>query len=389
MNYFKLTDFSLKNKRVIVRVGYDVPLKNGKVLDNARIKESVKTITYLQKQNAKIILIAHAGRPGGKPSKKCSLEPVAEELSRILKKEVIFINNCIGPKVTRAIKHLKPKQIILLENLRFHKEERNNDKRFAKQLASHANYYINEAFSNAHRKHASVDAITNYLPSAAGFQFINELNELSKILKPKQPFICVLGGKKVKDKIKTVESLAKKARKLLIGGALASAFIKAQGHEIGNSIVDAVDKAENILKRYHNKIILPEDVVIKIGNGSKNVPTKNVPKNAVIMDIGTKTITTYKKEINMAKTIFWNGPMGVFEQISFAKGTKTIAKYIAKNSATTIVGGGDSGKAVHDLNLQDSFTYVTTGGGAALELLAGTKLPAIEALETSYYKFRL
>ncbi len=390
--YFSLADFDFRNKRVLVRTGYDVPLEDGKVKDTTRIVANMPTIDYLIKKNAKVILISHLGRPGGKADPKFSLRPVFEELKRLMKMSegIYFLTDCVGKDIKPFIDKIKPGEIVLLENLRFHKEEEENGDKFAAALASCADYYIDDAFGAAHRAHASIDAITNYLPSGIGLLMERETVELAKILRPKKPFICILGGLKVADKIKTIKHLAENADKMLIGGALGNTFLKAKGINIGKSRIDAVEIAEDILKRYHQKIILPEDVMVSVSETKalRIAPIEDIKENEMIMDIGPKTQERFKKELENAETIFWNGPLGVCELPEFARGTETIAEFLSKLHSTRIIGGGDSVDAVAHFKLEKNFTYISTGGGAALEFLEGNKLPAIAALERSYERFK-
>lgn len=392
--YFSLADLDVKNRYIIVRVDFNVPIENGKVKDVTRISGALPTISHLLKNNAMVILISHLGRPEGKVDPKFSLKPVLDELKKQLNKEkgIYFLNDCIGSDVQTFIDRMVPGELVLLENLRFYKQEEADDAVFASSLAELADCYVNDAFGASHRAHASIVAITNYLPSAAGLLLERELNELSKILSPKKPFVCLLGGLKISDKIKTIEQLAQKADKILIGGAMAAAFLKAKGLEIGTSKVDAVDVAEKILKRYHEKILLPTDVTVaeKFDKDAKvkTVSADAVPHDWMIVDIGPKTRTLFKQELKEASTIFWNGPSGVYEFPRFAEGTKDIALYLSKLKTTRVVGGGDTTDVVTHLNLQNTFTHVSTGGGAALEFLEGKKLPAIVALERSYLKFK-
>jgi len=369
--YFTITDLSVDNKYVIVRVDYNI-VKGGKVIDNTRIKATLETINHLLKNNAMIILMSHLGRPKGFDP-KISLKPVIPELKKLIKKEngVYFLSDCVGTDTENFIDRMIPGEIVLLENLRFYKEEKDNDPVFAQSLANLADYYVNDAFGACHRAHASVDAVTNYLPSASGFLVEKEIKALSTILKPKKPFIAVLGGAKISDKIETIEALAAKSIKVIIGGAMANAFLKAKGLSIGTSKTDAVEIAEKILKRYHEKIVLPVDVVIanKFDKDAKTktVSVNRVPKEWMILDIGPETIELFKKELKEAKTIFWNGPLGVFEFPKFSKGTEQIAMFIANKKAIKVVGGGDTGEVIAKLKLHKKFTHVSAGGGAALE----------------------
>ncbi len=388
--YATVEDLDVTNKRVLVRTGYDVPIEHGKVQDTTRIRTNMPTIEYLLKKNAKVIIITHLGRPGGKITQEFSLKLIVEELKKYLPKgtKAVFLDECIGEKITQHIAQMRPGDVVMLENLRFHKEEEENNPTFAQALAKHADYYVDDAFGAAHRAHASIDAITRFLPSASGMLMEKEIGELSKILKPQRPFICVMGGLKVSDKIKTIKHLAHLADKLLIGGAIANSFLKAAGRKIGKSKTDAVEIAEELLKQDHMKIVLPNDVVVL--NDENRPETKQVDQiceNDMIMDIGPKTRQMFKEEIRKARTLFWNGPLGVCERPEFASGTEEIAQYAAGLSSTRIVGGGDRVSEIMHLNIQEKFTYISTGGGAALEFLEGKGLPAITALERSYQQF--
>ncbi|MBR9692182.1 phosphoglycerate kinase [Candidatus Woesearchaeota archaeon] len=385
----RLKSLKLKNKRVLVRVDFNVPLdKRGNITDDKRIKASLPTIRYiLAKKPKQLILMSHLGRPKGKPNPKLKMNPVAKRLQKLLKKKVTKLDNCIDIKIPKD-------KIILLENLRFHKEEKKNNKVFAKKLASYADIYINDAFGTSHRAHASVEAITNYLPSAAGFLLQKEIEIMGKALKsPKKPFIAIMGGVKVSDKINAINNLLKKVDALLIGGAMMFTFYKASGIETGKSLVekDKLKLAKSLLKKSKKKLMLPTDTLAasKFDKKARTkiVPINSIPKNMLGVDIGPETIAIYKEIISKAKTIIWNGPMGVFEIKKFAKGTDEIAKALAKNKkAVTIVGGGDTAAAIEKLKLEKKLTHVSTGGGASLEFLEGKKLPAIKALEQNYKK---
>jgi len=360
-----LKEANVRNKRVLVRVDFDVPLKNGRIVDDSRIRAALPTINFLRKKKAKIILMSHLGRPGGKFSKNLTLKPVAKKLSTLLRKKVLFADG----------RELKPGDILLLENLRFHKGEESNNKLFAKRLAAMADIYVNDAFATAHRSHASIEAITKFLPSYAGFLLQKEIKVLTTLLKkPKRPFIAIIGGVKISTKIATIENLLKKVDAILIGSAMACDFLKATGHSIGKSKVNAKDVklAKTLLKKAKEKIILPTDLV----TNSKVVPALKIPKNEIVFDIGPETQAIYSEIIKKAKTIFWNGPMGLFEITKFSKGTQSIARAVSESKATSIIGGGDTIEAAKKLK----FTHISTGGGASLTLLSGKKLPAVKAL---------
>lgn len=384
--YFRLNDFELRNKRVIVRVDFNVPLdKSGKITDDTRILESLPTIKYILKQSPKqLILMSHLGRPDGKVVGSMSLRPVADRLAKMLRDKVHLTKDCVLP--------VPKDKIVLLENLRFHKEEEANDVGFAKKLASFADIYVNDAFGTAHRGHASNDAITTFLPGCVGFLMEKEITNLSKALNPERPYVTIMGGAKG-DKLLLLEQLAGKADKILFGGVLANTILLAAGKNIGASIYDDTTRqfATKILREDSGKIVMPVDVVaaekFKEGAEHKIVDVDSVPEHWLILDIGPKTIELYKREMAKAKTVTWNGPVGVFEFKSFANGTKEIASFLAKSKITTIIGGGDSAAAVVKFGLKERMTHVSTGGGASLEFLGGKKLPAISALEANCLQF--
>ncbi len=368
-------------KRVLVRVGFDVPLKNGKVADDRRLKAALPTINLLRKKKAKIILISHLGRPNGVVVEDLRLAPVAKSLSKLLKYPVLYEPDCIGSDVEERAREMHDGDVLLLENLRFYPEEEANDNGFAQKLSAVADLYVNDAFSVSHRAHASVSAITQFLPSYAGISLESEVKMLSSLLKnPKRPFIAIMGGAKVSDKIGVIESLLKKVDSILLGGAMMFTFYKALGYEIGKSRFepDKVALARSLLKKGRKKIILPIDVVL---DSRKAVSAHKMPKSAVGLDIGPETQIIYAEIIREGKTIFWNGPMGMFEKKPFDKGTMAVAKAMAKSKGVTVVGGGDSVAAVEKAKLPDKFTHVSTGGGAALEFLEGKKLPGLAALD--------
>ena len=394
MKFFSLKDFYLKNKKVIVRVDFNVPLnEKGLILNDRRIKESLPTLKYLIKNKARIILMSHLGRPKGKIIPKLKMNKVAERLGKLLNKKIIKTNDTIGAGIEKITNNLKSGQIMLLENLRFYKKEEKDDENFAEELASLADLYVNDAFGACHRAHASVHAITKYIPSSAGLLLEKEIKALSSLLeKPKKPFAVVLGGAKVSDKIGVITNLLKKADKILIGGAMIFTFLKAKGINIGNSKVedDQLRLARKLLK--NKKIILPTDCVIadKFDKDakSKTVAVEQIKDSWFGLDIGPETINNFKKIIKQAKTIFWNGPPGVFEFKKFSKGTNEIAKAVASSRAVTAIGGGESIEVLDKLKLSHKITHISTGGGAALEFLEGKKLPAIKALEASYSRFK-
>ncbi len=386
----KLTiqDLDLKGKRVFVRVDFNVPIKGSKVTDDLRIREALPTIRYGMDQGAILILASHLGRPKGKPKPEFSLAPVAERLSELLGRKVLFAADCVGPEVEKAVSSAKPGDVILLENLRFHPEEEANDPGFAKQLAMLTPVYVNDAFGSAHRAHASTEGITHFVQqAAAGFLMEKELRYLGGALEsPQRPFIAILGGAKISDKIEVIENLLGKVDRLLIGGAMTFTFLKSQGKEIGKSLCeeDKLDLARELLARAQSRISLPSDAVaarsIDDEASAHVVPTDAIPGGEMGLDIGPKTTAEYSGFIRPAKTIVWNGPMGVFEKDTFASGTISIAKAIADSQAVSIIGGGDSAAAVAKAGVAERITHISTGGGASLEFLAGQTLPGVAAL---------
>jgi len=386
----KLTiqDLDLKGKRVFVRVDFNVPIKGSKVTDDLRIREALPTIRYGMDHGAILILASHLGRPKGKSKPEFSLAPVAERLSELLGKKVLFAADCIGPEVEKAVSSAKPGDVILLENLRFHPEEEANDPGFAKQLAMLAPIYVNDAFGSAHRAHASTEGITHFVQqAAAGFLMGKELRYLGGALEsPQRPFIAILGGAKISDKIEVIENLLGKVDRLLIGGAMTFTFLKSQGKDIGKSLCeeDKLDLARELLARAQSRISLPSDAVaarsIDDEASAHVVPSGAIPGGEMGLDIGPKTTAEYSGFIRPAKTIVWNGPMGVFEKDAFASGTMSIAKAVADSGAVSIIGGGDSAAAVAKAGVAERITHISTGGGASLEFLAGQTLPGVAAL---------
>src|SRR5574342_746777 len=368
-------------KRVLVRVGFDVPLKNGKVADDKRLKASLPTINFLRSKKAKVVLISHLGRPNGQVIDELRLAPVAKALSKLLKYPVMYEPDCIGSDVEEKVREMHDGDVLLLENLRFYPEEEANDKGFAQKLAAAADIYVNDAFSVSHRAHASVSAIAEFLPSYAGLSLENEVKMLSSLLKnPKRPFIAIMGGAKVSDKIGVIESLLSKVDSILVGGAMMFTFYKTLGYEVGKSKCesDKVALAKVLLKKGKKKIVLPIDVVL---DSKKVASVRKIPKSAAGLDIGPETQAIYAEIIRESKTVFWNGPMGMFEKKPFDKGTVSIAKAMAKCKGVTVVGGGDSVAAIEKAKLSNKFTFVSTGGGASLEFLEGKKLPGLTALD--------
>lgn len=380
-------DIDVAGKRVLVRCDFNVPLKEGKITDERRIVESLPTIQFLVEKGAKVILCSHLGRPEGAPDPAYSLAPVADRLTVLLQQKVDLVPDCVGPGVESRCSSLSAGQVLLLENVRFHKEETDNDPSFAQQLARLAEVYVNDAFGTAHRAHASTEGVAHFLPAVAGFLIEKELQYLGRALAhPERPFVAILGGAKVADKIKVIDSLLPKVDKLIIGGGMAFTFVKAQGHEIGKSLLDAgsVDYCCDLLTKNNDKILLPVDVVAtdEIKDGA-NVSVASIDQMAAAdigADIGPRTQELFASTIREAKTVVWNGPMGVFEIPAFAGGTRAVAQAMAESGAVTIVGGGDSAAAVEHLGLADQMSHVSTGGGASLEFLEGRTLPGIAAL---------
>ncbi len=382
----------LKNKRVFIRADFNVPLdENGNITDDGRIRSTLPTINYALDAGAKVILASHLGRPKGKPDPKYSLAPVALRLNRLLNKEVRFAKDCIGPDVEHMVAGMRPGDVLLLENLRFHPEEEKNDEAFSKALASFTDVYVNDAFGTAHRAHASTFGITKHVKqSVAGFLMKKEIEYLQKtVANPVRPFVAILGGAKVSGKIGVIENLQNKVDKIIVGGAMAFTFIKARGYEVGNSLVedDMLDMAQRLRKGVRDKGVkfyLPVDFVVaentNDGAETKIVTSQEIPKGWVGLDIGPATTRLFSEALQDAKTIIWNGPMGLFEKDAYSRGTFAIARAVADAYATTIVGGGDTDVAVHKAGVSDSITFISTGGGASLELLEGKELPGLAAL---------
>ena len=385
-------DVDVRSKRVLVRVDYNVPLDaNGNVSDDKRITASLPTINYLLEQGARIILCSHLGRPKGEVKKEFSLAPVAKRLKELLPGvNIYFASDCIGEEAERKAAALKDGEILLLENLRFHKEEEKNDPEFAKKLASLAEIYVNDAFGTVHRAHASTAGVAAYLPAVAGFLIGKELSMMGGALEnPERPFVAILGGAKVADKIGVITNLLNKCDTLLIGGGMAYTFFKAMGYEIGDSLLDAesIDLAKQLMetaKEKGVKLLLPVDTVVAkafAADAEHMIVSANaIPAGWQGLDIGEKTRELFAAEIKNAKTVIWNGPMGVFEFPEFAKGTEAVAKACAECGGTTIIGGGDSASAVKKLGYADKMTHISTGGGASLEFLEGKVLPGVAAL---------
>jgi phosphoglycerate kinase len=383
-----ITDIDVKGKRVLARVDFNVPIKDGKVEDDTRIVAALPTIKYLLDHGAAVILCSHLGRPKEGPDPKYSMRPTAEHLSKLLGKPVAFSDECVGPVAEAAAKALKPGDVLVLENTRFYKGETKNDPEMAKQLAALADIYVNDAFGSAHRAHASTEGVAHYLPAVAGFLMEKEIKYLGEaISNPKRPFVAILGGAKIVDKIGVIRNLLKIADTVLIGGGMANTFFKAQGYPMGESLVDgeALETAREILQDAGPRLRLPVDVVIadKFDNNAhtKIIDVGAVPEGWAILDIGPETVAAYSKVIKDAGTVVWNGPMGVFEMPNFAKGTFGIAQAVAESQAVSIVGGGDSVSALNQSGLSDKITHISTGGGASLEMLEGLTLPGVAALQ--------
>ena len=391
MNKKTVKDIDLKNKRVLVRCDFNVPMdENRNITDNRRIVAALPTIKYLLEQNCKVVLCSHLGRPKGEFKPEYSLKPVAKELSKLLGQEVIMAGDVIGEDAKNKAENLKNGEVLLLENVRFHREETDNDPEFAKKLASFGEVFVNDAFGTAHRAHASTEGVTKYLPAVSGFLIEKELKFLGEALEnPERPFVAILGGSKVSDKIGVIENLLEKVDTLIIGGGMAYTFFKAQGYSVGDSLCEE-DKCELALeimekaKEKKVKFLLPIDNKIgkefKPDTESKTVKSTEIPDGWEGLDIGEETIKLSKEELQNAKTIVWNGPLGVFEFDQFAIGTNEIAKALGDIDAIKIIGGGDSAAAVEKAGLADKMTHISTGGGASLEFLEGKKLPGIEAL---------
>ncbi len=384
-------DIDVKGKKVIVRVDFNVPLdENGNITDDKRIVGALPTIKYLVDNNAKTILVSHLGRPKNGFEDKFSMRPTVDRLSKLLGIEVKLAKDVIGEDAVNKAASLKDGEVLMLENVRFHKEETKNDPEFAKSLSKLAEIYVNDAFGTAHRAHASTAGLADYLPAVCGFLIEKEITFMGKALEnPERPFVAILGGSKVSDKIGVIENLLNKVDSLIIGGGMAYTFLKAKGYEIGGSICedDKIDLAKELMERAKKenvKLLLPVETVVakefKNDTEYKTVASNAIEKEWSGMDIGAKTIELFAEEIKKAKTIVWNGPMGVFEFPNFATGTKEIAKAVAESKAISIVGGGDSAAAVEQLGYADKITHISTGGGASLEFLEGKVLPGIDVL---------
>lgn len=383
-----IRDIEVGAKRVLVRVDFNVPIKDGKVGDDTRIRAALPTIQYLLDQNASVILCSHLGRPKGEVMPEYSMKPVAEHLSKLLGRPVKFSERCVGPTAEKAAKELQPGEVLVLENTRFEAGETKNDPEMSRQLAALADVFVNDAFGSAHRAHASTEGVAHYLPAVAGFLMEEEIRYLGQAIEnPDRPFIAILGGAKISDKIGVIRNLLQKADQVLIGGGMANTFFKAKGYPIGDSLVEdeALDTAKEILGAAGVKLKLPVDVVIgdrfEASARQKTIPAGPVPEGWRILDIGPDTVNLYSELVAGAGTVVWNGPMGVFEMEPFARGTFGVAQAVADSRATSIIGGGDSVAAVNQAGLADQITHISTGGGASLEMLEGIVLPGLAALQ--------
>lgn len=393
MNKKAVEDIDVKDKKVLVRCDFNVPQdEDGNITDNRRVVASLETIKYLLEHNAKVILCSHLGRPKGEFNPKYSLKPVALELSRLLGKEVKISKDVIGEDTKMLVSELKSGEAILLENVRFHAEEEKNDREFSKKLAELADIYVNDAFGTAHRAHATTVGVTEFLPAVGGFLIKKEIDFLSSTLEnPKRPFVAILGGKKVSDKIGVIENLLDKVDSLIIGGAMAYTFLKAQGYGVGTSLCeeDKLELAQGLLEKAKEKnveLILPIDIHVakEFSEEAEDmyVNSSKIPDKFMGLDAGPKSVELYKNILKNAKTIIWNGPLGVFEMPKYAIATNEIAKFLSQlKDCVTVIGGGDSAAAVEKAGLSDKMTHISTGGGASLELLEGKELPGLVALE--------
>lgn len=391
MDKLTVRDIDVSGKRVLVRVDFNVPLndKTGDITDDSRIRATLPTIEYLIDQRARTILASHLGRPGGKVVKKLSLAVVARRLGQILRQPVEFVPDCVGHEVGKAVKNLESGGVLLLENLRFHADEETGSVSFARDLARLGNVFVNDAFGTSHRTHASIVGITNYLPAVAGLLLEKEINALGSILKnPARPFAALLGGAKVSDKVGMLDNIIAKVDYIIIGGGMAATFLKAKSYEVGLSLVEASNGiAAGLIKKAASngvRLILPDDVIVagKVGSEAKveSVAIENIPRDKRIVDIGALTISSFTRELEKCRTVFWNGPMGIYEIPRFAEGTRAMARIIANLNATTIVGGGSTAEIVTEMKLAEKMTFVSTGGGASLRFLSGEVLPGVEVL---------
>ncbi|MCF7887115.1 MAG: phosphoglycerate kinase [Candidatus Omnitrophica bacterium] len=391
MNKKSVKDLDLQGKKVLMRVDFNVPLDSSQnITDDSRIQAALKTINYIRESGAKLILMSHLGRPKGQKNQELSLKPVAERLSQLINQPVRMVDDCIGQKVKEEVNGLKNGEVILLQNLRFYPQEKANDQDFAKELASLADIYVNDAFGTAHRAHASTEGVTHFLDSVAGFLIDKEIQYFQKVLtEPKKPFVFILGGAKVSDKIPVIENMIDKADSIIIGGAMAYTFLKVKGIEIGSSLLeeDMFDVIKKILTKAKERgveLLLPIDHLvtddIKKSQNVKTTEEADIEPGWIGVDIGPKTQKEFSQKIKEANTIVWNGPMGIFENDLFSQGTKSIAEAITESQAVSVIGGGDTAAAVKKFELSDKMSHISTGGGASLELLEGKELPGISAL---------
>jgi phosphoglycerate kinase len=391
MDKLSIRDVAVGGKRILVRVDFNVPLdrKTGEISDDSRIRATLPTIDYLVDHCARVILCSHLGRPKGRVVAGLSLAVVAWRLSEILRQPVAITKDCIGPEVERKVARLKSGDVLLLENLRFHSEEERDSAEFAQKLARLGDIFVNDAFGTSHRAHASIVGITRYLPAVAGLLLEKEINALSSLLEsPPHPFGVLLGGAKVSDKVAMLDNIITKVDSIIIGGGMAATFLKAKSYEVGLSLLDdSVDTAVGLIKKADSngvRIILPDDVMVTGDNynpaEAENIAVTDIPKDKRIVDIGNLTISNFTKELEKCRTVFWNGPMGIYEIEEFGEGTKAMANIIANLHATTIIGGGSTAEIVTEMKLAEKMTFVSTGGGASLRFLSGETLPGVEAL---------
>ena len=388
MNKKTIRDIDVEGKHVLVRVDFNVPLSEGKVADDTRIRAALPTIRYLLDRDASVVLCSHLGRPKGEVVDDLKMDPVADRLAELLDRPVTKLDDCIGPEVEAAAQAAKPGDLLLLENTRFHPEEKQNDPAFAAKLASLADLYVNDAFGSAHRAHASTEGVAHHLPAVAGFLMEKELEFLGNALaSPERPYVAILGGAKISDKIGVVENLLGQVDTLLIGGGMANTFLKADGYDVAESLVEdeSLHTARDLIERAGDKLVLPVDVTVAdrfdAEAFSQVVTVAQVPPRWRILDIGPRTLELFQERLEDAKTVVWNGPMGVFELPKFAQGTEAVARMLAAlPDATTIIGGGDSAAAVKRTGLADEMSHISTGGGASLEFLEGKTLPGVAAL---------
>lgn len=394
MNKKTIRDVDVAGKRVLVRVDFNVPLEQGRITDDTRIRATLPTIQELIQRGARVILLSHLGRPDGKVREELRLAPVAERLSELLGQPVRYVRDCLGPEVEQAVRELRPGEVLLLENVRFYPEEEQNDPEFARRLAALGDLFVNDAFGAAHRAHASTEGIAHYLPAVAGLLMERELEFLSRTLEhPRRPFTALIGGAKVSTKIKVLDNLLQKVDRLLIGGGMANTFLKAQGYEVGRSLLEPefVEYAAGLLQRAQERgvaLLLPVDAVVapepRPDAPRQVVDIARVPSEMMILDIGPRTVEQFAQALRESATILWNGPVGLFEVPPFAEGTRALAEVIAeatRHGAISVVGGGDTVAAVEQMGLGAQITHLSTGGGAALELLEGRVLPGVAALE--------